>query len=380
MARRTCPSAGSRLTIDLDALRENYATVSHRIAPAMCGAVVKANAYGLGALPVVGALRRAGCTRFFTAHLAEALDLAPALDPTCHVFILNGLDPDCEPLCAEHGFLPVLNSLAQVERWRALAIAQRRRLPAALQVDSGMSRLGLSPIEAATLSETSVRDDVDLRLIMTHLVCADEPDRSENRGQLERFEGIARRFPGVAASIANSGGVFLTRDFHMDIVRCGIALFGIATSSSQSCVLRSVVRLDARVVQIRLIDAGNGIGYGLDHVARRPMRIATIGIGYADGVPRRFSERGGAWYQNHWLPIVGRISMDSLTLDASNLPDDLLHDGAFVEFIGSAQPIEVIAESADTIPYEILTGFGRRHERLYLENNHMERYGAGAWS
>ncbi|RYE51824.1 MAG: alanine racemase, partial [Hyphomicrobiales bacterium] len=200
MARITCPTASGRLTIDLNALRENYAAVSRRIAPAKCGAVVKANAYGLGAMPVVDALRRAGCTHFFMAHLAEALELAPVLDPTCQVFILNGLDPDCEPLCADHGFLPVLNSLAQVERWRALAIARRRRLPAALQVDSGMSRLGLTPAQATALSDTSLRDAIELRLIMTHLACADDVGRIENREQLKRFEEIARLFPDVATS------------------------------------------------------------------------------------------------------------------------------------------------------------------------------------
>ena len=380
MARITCPTASGRLTIDLDALRENYAVLSHRIAPAKCGAVVKANAYGLGAIRVVDALRRAGCTLFFMAHLAEALELAPVLDPTCKVFILNGLDSDCEPLCADHGFLPVLNSLAQVERWRALAIARRRRLPAALQVDCGMSRLGLTFSEAAALSDTPVRDDVELRLIMTHLACADDASRIENREQLRRFEEIARLFPDIATSVANSGGVFLTPDFHKDVARCGIALFGISPSSSAAVALKAVVRFDARVVQIRHIEAGTGIGYGLDHVAKRSMRIATIGVGYADGVPRKFSERGGAWYQNHRLPVVGRISMDSLTVDISHLPDDLLHEGAFVELIGPDQPIQIIAEAVDTIPYEILTGFGRRHERVYLENNQMERYGAGTWS
>lgn len=371
MAYATCSRASSRLTVDLDALCANYAIISRRIAPATCGAVVKADAYGLGARPVVRALRGAGCKQFFVAHLAEALTLTPQLGPECEVFVLNGLDAGREAECAGRGVVPVLNSLAQVESWRGLAITLQRRLPAALQIDTGMSRLGLPPDEAVALNETSLRDDVDLRLIMTHLACADEMQRGENRDQLHRFDSLIRLFPGVAVSIANSGGVFLAPEYHKDVARCGIALFGVPPSA-QSFPLRPVVRLDAPVIQMRSIDAGTGVGYGLDHIASRPMRIATVGIGYADGVPRSFSKRGAAWYRGHRLPVVGRISMDSLTLDATDLRDPSLCEGTLVELIGPHQPIEAVAEALDTIPYEILTGLGQRHQRIYLGDILME--------
>ncbi|MES1972913.1 MAG: alanine racemase [Pseudomonadota bacterium] len=379
MASMTCPSFSSRLTIDLNAVRQNYAQLARRVAPAECGAVVKANAYGLGALAVGAALRREGCKTFFTAHLSEALDLAPALAPDCRIFILNGLDPDCEQFCAERGFLPVLNTLDQVERWRALAIRCQRRLPAALQVDTGMSRLGLALHQVERLSRTTKLKDLDLQLVMTHLACADTPDRAENGVQLDRFRRICLLFPGIRRSIANSGGSLLSAAFHMDLARCGVALFG-APPSTQPVTLRPVVKLDARVIQLRAIETGSGIGYGLDHVATAPMRIATIGIGYADGVPRRFAATGAAWYRTHRLPVVGRISMDSLALDVTHLPDDLLFEGAFVELIGPHQPLESLADATDTIAYEILTGLGRRHQRVYLEQNRTEIYCPGALS
>ena len=379
MARVVCPAESARITIDLDALRHNFDELSRCITPAELGAVVKANAYGLGAIRVAETLQSAGCRQFFTAHLSEALELLSVLEPASVVFILNGLDSGCEPLCADYGFIPVLNSVAQVQRWQALAIERRRRLPAALQVDSGMSRLGLSPGETLSVSKTSLAADLDLKLVLTHLACADDPNHIENRRQLSRFGKIASLFPGVPKSIANSGGVYLGSEFHKDIARCGIALFGVSPPTGGED-LKPIMRFDARVVQIRNIEAGAGVGYGLDYIAPKSMRTATIGVGYADGVPRRFSQCGAAWFQAQRLPLLGRISMDSFTLDASDLPEGMLHEGDFVELIGPHQPIEVVAEAAKTIPYEILTGLGRRAERIYLERNLMERYGAGAWS
>lgn len=371
MATMTCPSFSSRLTIDLDAVRQNYALLARRAAPAECGAVVKANAYGLGIGPVAAALHREGCKTFFTAHLSEALDLAPAIPPDCRIFILNGLDPDCEPLCAERGFVPVLNTLDQVERWRAFAIRCQHRLPAALQVDTGMSRLGLSHDQVEWLSRDSGLREIDLQLVMTHLACADDPDRADNSAQLSRFRQTCLLFPGVPASIANSGGSLLSAAFHLDLTRCGVSLFGVPPST-RPVTLRPVARLEARIIQLRAISQGSGIGYGLDHIAAAPMRIATLGIGYADGVPRSFAATGAAWHLTHRLPVVGRISMDSMAVDVTHLPDDLLSEGMFVEVIGPQQPIESVAAAAGTIAYEILTSLGRRHHRVYLEECRTE--------
>lgn len=371
-------ACSSRLTVDLDALRANYRGIADRVAPARCGAVVKANAYGLGIALVAPALHREGCRSFFVAQLCEAAPLARAIGRGADIFILNGLDPGSEAACAHAGFLPVLNSRSQVERWRALALAQGRPLPAALQVDSGMSRLGLPPAEAEALAaDPALSREIDLRLLMTHLACADEPERAANAEQLARFDAVRARFPGVPASIANSGGAFLPPAFHCDLARPGIALYGVEPGP-RATGLRAVVRLDVRVLQIRTIAAGTGVGYGLDHVAAAPQRLATIAIGYADGWPRSLGNVGAAWHRGVRLPITGRVSMDSLTVDITALPDDALAEGDFVELLGPSQSPSDVARDAGTIGYEILTRLGARHARAYVEGGVVtHRFAAG---
>jgi len=358
----------SRLGIDLDAIRANYRTIADRIAPARCGAVVKANAYGLGVTMVGPALYREGCRTFFVAQLCEGEPLAQVVGGDTEIFILNGIDPGSEALCAERGLVPVLNSTTQVERWRTLARTKGQRLPAALQVDSGMSRLGLPPATAIDLaSDPAFARDVDLRLLMTHLACADEPARPANAEQLALFRAVHAHFPGIPASIANSGGTFLGPEFHGDLARPGVALFGVDPGPLAEG-LRPTVRLDARVLQIRTIEAGTGVGYGFQHIAAARQRLATIAVGYADGWPRSLGGIGAAWHGGKRLPIAGRVSMDSTTVDISALPEEALHEGDFVELIGPSQPLDQVARDAGTIAYEILTQLGARHARIYLEN------------
>ncbi|MBS0283741.1 MAG: alanine racemase [Proteobacteria bacterium] len=367
MANDVCATGSSRLTIDLDAIRANYRLLAARVAPAACGAVVKADAYGLGAAQVAPVLRDAGCGIFFVAQLCEAIELRAAIGAAGDIFILNGLDPGCEALCAAHGFVPVLNSASQAARWRALARERGAALPAALQVDSGMSRLGLDAAAVEALAgDAGFAREVSLRLLMTHLACADEPDNPANAAQLARFGAARALFPGVPASIANSGGSFLPDGFHCDVARAGIALYG-APPSALAEGLRPVAALSARVIQIRAIGAGTGVGYGLDYVARERRRLATIGIGYADGWPRPLSGTGAARHQGRRLPIVGRVSMDSMTVDISALADDALSEGDFVELLGTSQSLDDVAGDAGTISYEILTQLGRRHRRLYVD-------------
>lgn len=367
MAKHLCPTSSTRLTIDLGAIRDNYRLIAARVAPATCSAVVKADAYGLGAARVAPMLRDAGCSIFFVAQLCEAIALRDALGAGCDIFILNGLDPGAERLCADHGFVPVLNSASQVERWRTLARERGTALPAALQVDSGMSRLGLDAAAVTRLADDAAfTREVALRLLMTHLACADAPEHPANDAQLARFAATRARFPGVPASIANSGGAFLPEDFHCDVARPGIALYGVAPSALAEG-LRPVAALSARVVQIREIAADTGVGYGLDYIAPAPRRLATVGIGYADGWPRHLSNVGAAWHHGQRLPITGRVSMDSLTVDISALPADALAEGEMVELLGPAQSLDDVAGEAGTIAYEILTQLGRRHERRYVD-------------
>lgn len=361
-------ACSSRLVIDLDAFRANYRTLAARVAPARCGAVVKANAYGLGVARVGAALHREGCRSFFVAQLCEAGPLARAIGSGATIFILNGLDPGSEAPCVAADAIPVLNSPSQVARWRAHARALGRPLPAALQVDSGMSRLGLSAVDAVALAaDPMLSCDLDLRLLMTHLACADEPGRAANADQLAVFRAIAAHVPHVPVSIANSGGVFLPADFHGDLARPGVALFGV-DPGPHAQGLRPVVRLDARVLQIRSVAAGTGVGYGLHHVAATPQRLATIALGYADGWPRCLGSVGAAWHRSARLPIVGRVSMDSLTVDIGALAENDLAEGDFVELLGPSQSLADVARDAGTIAYEILTRLGARHARIHVED------------
>jgi alanine racemase len=359
-------TASSRLTVDLGALRANYRTIARRVAPAACGAAIKADAYGLGAKDVAPALYAEGCRVFFVAQFREALNVTDTLGKDAEIVILNGLEPGAEAACAAHGFLPVLNADSQVARWRGLARAKGRPLPAVLQVDSGMSRLGLDATAAASLAaDPAFARDVPLRLVMTHLACADEPGRAANAEQRARFQELRSLFAAVPASIANSGGAFLSTAFHCDLVRPGIALYGVQPNS-RSAPMHPVVRLDARILQIRDVEAGVGVGYGLDYAAPSRRRLATLGIGYADGWPRSLGDTGSAWHAGQRLPIVGRVSMDSITVDLTALAPDALAEGDFVELLGPSQSLADVARDAGTIAYEILTRLGTRSERIVI--------------
>ena len=368
--QRTFEAAGAVLTVDLAALRGNYAHLAARAWPAHCAGVVKADAYGLGCRPVARALHGAGCRDFFVAHLSEGLDLRRTLREDEEIYVLNGLQPGGESACADAGLIPVLNGLDQVEAWARTAGSRGRRLRAALQVDTGMSRLGLSPDEVDALSgpRRGALDAIDVALVMSHLACADDPNHPANADQLSALRRVLGRFPGARVSLANSGGVYLDPAYRFDLVRPGIALYGASPVPGVHAGLSPVVRLDARVIQVRTIPAGTTIGYGASFVADRTMRVATVALGYADGWPRVLGGRGGAYYRGIRLPVVGRVSMDSLTLDVGVLPDGVLSLGSLVEMIGPNQTLDDVASQCGTITYEILTGLGRRFERRYVSD------------
>jgi alanine racemase len=359
--------AGAVLTIDLAAIGANYRLLCDRLAGAECAAVVKADAYGLGAARVAQSLARLGCRHFFVAHLQEGLVLRPVVPAEAEIFVLNGLMPGAEAACLDARLVPVLNSLAQVDAWTALGRRRGRALPAILQVDSGMARLGLAPAEVEVLARDPARlGGIALRAVMSHLACADEPDHPANRAQLQAFEALRRRLPPAPASFANSSGIFLGPDYHFDLARPGAALYGVAPVPGRPNPLHAVVRLDARVIQTRAIGAGDAVGYGHAFRAAAPTRIATLGVGYADGWLRSMGSRGRAYVGDRALPIAGRVSMDSLTLDISALPADMLAPGDFVELIGPHQTVDDVAAAAGTIGYEILTSLGGRYVRRYL--------------
>ncbi|EGD57989.1 alanine racemase [Novosphingobium nitrogenifigens DSM 19370] len=358
-------TAGATLTIDLGALAANYRLIRQQVSPAQVAGVVKADGYGLGAALVARTLIDEGCRHFCVALLGEAAALVPHVRGEADVFVLNGLLPGDEAECATLGAIPVLNSLDQIELWSAQARARGRKLPAMLQFDTGMSRMGLSPEEIDRLLATpDVLDPIDVRFLISHLACADDPTAAANAEQAERFRAITAHFPGVPRALDNSGGSFLDRG-HFDLVRAGIALYGGAPRAGAN-PMHAVVALEARIAQLRTIPAGTGVGYGLTFRAERETRIATIQVGYADGWPRCLGNRGAAYIGGVRAPIAGRVSMDSITLDVTDVPAEHLFPGAPVELVGPHQSIDDVANDAGTISYEILTQLSRRYDRIVV--------------
>ena len=358
--------AGGVLFIDLGAIAANWRTLAAAAHPAECAAVVKADAYGLGVAAVAPVLAAAGCCSFFVAHLDEGIALRGLLGAAPSIFVLNGVPPGTAGEFDAHRLLPVLNSARQVGEWQHLAASRGQPRPAAIQVDTGMSRFGLSPGEVHGLAE---RPDgfagIATRLVMSHLGCADEPAHPANQSQRDAFAQLRPLLPPAPASLAASFGIFLGPSYHLDMVRPGVALFGGAASHSPS--LRPVVRLQGRIVQTRLIPAGAFVGYGARFVAERPSRIATVAVGYADGFLRAGGGRGVACLPEGGppLPIVGRISMDCLGVDVTDAPEAALQEGMALDLIGPHRPLEDAATAAGTIGYEMLTALGQRYHRCY---------------
>ncbi|PNU06703.1 alanine racemase [Novosphingobium guangzhouense] len=354
----------ARLTIDLDALAANYRQIRDRVAPAQAGGVVKADGYGLGAATVARTLIAQGCRNLFVALFSEAEALVPHVAGEAEVYVLNGLLPGLEARCAALGAIPVLNSLDQIARWSMQAKADGKIVPAVLQVDTGMSRMGLPEDEIEQLiAKPDLLDGIELRFLISHLACADDPGDLANAAQEARFLAIATHFPGLPLALDNSGGTFHPRG-HFDLVRAGIALYG-GNPGAGPNPMQPVIGLEAPIAQLRTIPMGTGVGYGLTFHAARETRIATIPVGYADGWPRCLGNRGAAYIAGVRAPIVGRVSMDSITLDVTDVPAKHLYPGARVELIGPQQSIDQVAADAGTISYEILTQLSRRYDRDY---------------
>ena len=326
--------------------------------------MVKADAYGLGAARVAPVLFAAGCRHFFVAHLEEALALRRVVSREAAIYIMHGVFAGGEGECVANDLVPVSNSLAQLARWADQARAVERRLPGVVQIDTGMARFGFAPAELATARDTLRH--LALAFSMSHLACADTPGDPANVAQRARFDAARAELPVAPATLAASSGIFLGSDFHYDLVRPGAALYGVAPVPGIANPLRSVIRLDAKVVQLRSVPAGTPIGYG--HTARTvgPACLATIAVGYADGYLRAGSNQGAAWFGDTALPLMGRVSMDSIVLDASLLPAGALREGDMVELIGPHRTVDAVAADAGTIGYEILTSLGRRYHRRYL--------------
>ena len=359
--------AGTLLRVALGALQENYRRLRDRLGGgARCAAVVKADAYGLGAAQVGPALAAAGAEDFFVAQLDEGIALRAAL-PDQAIYVLNGLMPGCEADYLAHDLRPVLNSLAEVAAWSSRAAAEGRALPAALHIDSGMNRLGLPAGELDLLAAEPERlEGIAPLLVMSHLACAELRDDPMNEAQRHGFEAARARLPAAPASLANSSGVFLGPAYHYDLARPGVALYGVNPTPGAPNPMRQVVSLQAKILQVREIDAPQSVGYGAAHRVAGPTRLATLGVGYADGYLRSLSNRGSALIGDTRVAVVGRVSMDLITLDVTAAPRDLAQPGAVVDLLEPEDGLDRLAEQAGTIGYEILTALGRRYHRVYL--------------
>lgn len=360
---------GAILDVDLDAIVANWRLLSATAGGVPAAAVVKADAYGLGAAPVAAALARAGCAHFFVAHLEEAIALRAAV-PGATVYVLHGLARGAEAAMRAHDLTPVLSTLDQIAAWHDEAERVGERLPAALHLDTGMTRLGLSEAEVETLAAEPARlAGLDLNLVLSHLASAEEPENPSNERQRALFERLRARLPKAPASFANSSGVFLGAPWHFDLLRPGAALYGVAPRADAPNPLMPVVRLSARVLRLADLPAGVPVGYGGRFVTSRPTRIATVSVGYADGFLRALAGKANAGFAGVKLPIVGAISMDMITVDVSALADGALREGDFVDVIGGhADDIDRLARAAGTIGYEILTSLGARYQRRWISH------------
>ncbi|HEX7776352.1 MAG TPA: alanine racemase [Parvibaculum sp.] len=360
--------AGAVLTVDLDAVVANYRRLRALAPGADVAGVVKANANGLGLVPVARALAAAGCATFFVADAGEGQTLRAAL-PEATIYVTNGLAPDMAAVFRSSGLRPCLTSLEEIEDWRREAKAAGETLPAALHFDTGLNRLGLSAGDADRLfSDPHLLDGIDLTLVMSHLARSDEPDAPLNALQLARFKPIRAAFPAVRASFANSSGILLGADYHFDMVRPGYGLYGGAPFAGQPNPFQPTVGATAPVLQVRDVAAGETAGYGGTWEAKGPRRLAVLSVGYADGYFRTLGSAAGGgrvWLGGGYAPVAGRVSMDLLIVDVTGLPEGSVRRGDMAELIGPHVSLDEVAARAGTIGYEVLTSLGERYKRLY---------------
>lgn len=352
------------LTIDLGALSENYRRLRAAAPGSEVAGVVKANAYGLGLAPVADALRAAGCRSFFVAHLEEGLELRGQLADAV-VYVLHGLAAGREHRFVEARLIPVLNQPGELARYAALARARGERLPAALQIDTGMCRLGFARAEIEAL-DPDLLAPLDLRLVMSHLACAEETANPLNERQRTRFEQARALLPAAPASLANSSGIFLGAPFQLGLCRPGVALYGVNPTPERPNPMVPVVTIQAPVLQVHEVQEPGTVGYGATYATRAGSRIATVPVGYADGYLRAASNRATARIAGRAVPLAGRVSMDLITLDVTDLPPDAVRPGTMVELLGGPDGLDQLAAAAGTIGYEVLTRLGSRFARRYI--------------
>jgi alanine racemase len=360
--------SNATLTIDLSALAANYRFLVDKFSGRHVGAAVKADAYGIGIERAAQTLYAEGCRTFFVANLDEGVELRGILGPGPEIYVFEGLAEGRAEVFSANDLTPVLNHLGQLATWADHVAAISKPLAAALHVDTGMSRLGLPPQELdILLAEPERRTGIDLRLVMSHLICGDEVNNPSNDNQLRAFNRIRDHFPDVEASFANGAGILLGPAYHFDVGRAGLALYGGNPIPSLPNQMSEVIQIKAKIIQVREIDSPGTVGYGATHRVTGPARIATVPVGYADGYPRSLGNKGFAVIDGVRVPVAGRVSMDLITLDVTAVAPDKSAPGCEVDLLGgSVSPVE-LAEAAGTVDYELLTRLGSRYHRHYVE-------------
>ena len=362
--------AGGVLSIDLGALQANYRTLARKAGKAECGAAVKGDAYGLGLAPVCRALWDVGCRSFFVARPTEGGQLREVL-PRASIYVLDGLATGQAEYYAKLDLRPALISIDEAKEWTAFGRQYGRALPCALHVDTGINRIGFSMVEfRALLADDFLRAGLNMALLMSHFACADEPAHPLNRLQIKRFAEARKMIPDVPTSFSNSSGIFLPGKGAESLVRAGIGLYGGNPTPGKKNPMKPVANLAGTVMQVRHVQKGETVGYSATWKAKRDSRIAILGAGYKDGIPRHLSSRtqdgpGKVWIGGRRCPIVGRISMDMMAVDVTGVPASRVSRGAQAEIIGSRLSADEVAGWAGTISYELLTRLGSRYARVY---------------
>src|SRR5438270_3457194 len=357
------------LTVDLDAIVANWRKLEKTAVPAECAAVIKANASGCGLEPVARALARAGCKTFFVATLDEARVARDAL-PSAELYVFDGFFQNCGDAFAKLNCRPVIGDLNELAEWDVFCRRSGWSGGAAIHIDTGMNRLGLTLLEANGIVPRINAGDHGITLVMSHLACAENLNHPLNAKQVASFREIASLFSGVPASLANSSGIYLGAQFQFDMVRPGAALYGINPTPEADNPMQPAVELKARIVQLRTIERGDSVGYGGTWTARRPTKLAIVAAGYADGYFRAAGANDGTRgaevvVAGKRCPVAGRISMDLMAVDITDLPDKTARRGHMATLLGEGITVDELAHHFGTIGYEVLTSLGKRYARIY---------------
>ena len=362
-------TAGGVLTIDLGAIEANWKRLAAMTMPVECAAVVKGDGYGCGLEPVTAKLHKAGCRTFFVADVAEG-GRVRAIVPDATVYVLNGVPPSAGRALADANLRPVINSPTELAEWDAFVATNGWRGGAALHIDTGMNRLGLTVEEGVAIAARAKSESHGFTLLMSHLACADVSDHPMNDRQIRLFRELRILYRGIPSSLANSSGIFLGGTVHCDLVRPGAALYGVNPTPDRRNPMRPVVELKGRIIQVRHAGKGESVGYGAAFTTTRPTRLAIVAVGYADGYARAAGAAKGkpaaeAIVAGKHCPLAGRVSMDLIAVEVTDLPEGSARRGDFATLLGGDIGVDALAASAGTIGYEVLTSLGRRYHRVY---------------